>query len=186
MKVINIKWDADEKTKKSLPKEIPLHSDFSAEDIDKISDYISDVTGFCHFGFDIDESNEITVLLVEPGKYPREIKIENTLKAMQDIVGGYIERSMMFDDDVAVICNEEGKIKGLLLNRAIYGQDEKVIDVIAGTFFLCYAPADSDSFLSMPKALMEKYKEIFKLPEKFAIDQTGKIIATKFDPESNK
>ncbi|MCI5515257.1 MAG: DUF3846 domain-containing protein, partial [Oscillospiraceae bacterium] len=126
MKVINIKWDADEETKKSLPKEIPLPSDFSAEDIDKISDYISDVTGFCHFGFDIDESNEITVLLVEPGKYPREIKIENTLKAMQDIVGGYIERFMMFEDDVAVICNEEGKMNGMPLNRAVYSEPENV------------------------------------------------------------
>ena len=58
MKVINIEWDADEETKEYLPKEISLPSDFSAEDedIDEISDYISDVTGFCHFGFDIDES----------------------------------------------------------------------------------------------------------------------------------
>lgn len=290
MKAINIKWDADEETKKSLPKEIPLHNDFSAEDIDKISDYISVLTGFCHFGFDIDESNEITVLLVEPGKYPREIKIENTLKAMQETVGGYIEEYMPFDDEVAIICNEEGKMNGAELNRAIYSEPENVemsyqqlkahlrqaekdrshtvgyivftadsfdksyteeertyvvgsnnkafiegmggysiyassldgsdknvrleaymadeyggkdgwkiekcyvkdesnremLDIIAGKFFIAYAPIESEKLLSMPKDLMKKYKEEFKLPEKFAIDQTGRIIATKFDPESNK
>ena len=36
-------------------------------------------------------SEKINVLLIEPGKYPKQIEIEDTLEAMQETVGGYIE-----------------------------------------------------------------------------------------------
>ena len=50
---------------------------------------------------------KIKVLLVEPEKYPKEIEIDDSLEAMQEVVGGDIEEYMPFDDDVAIICNEE-------------------------------------------------------------------------------
>lgn len=50
MKAINIIWDVDyEEDKDLLPTEIEIPDDIIDED--KISDYISDVTGFCHYGF---------------------------------------------------------------------------------------------------------------------------------------
>lgn len=58
---------------------------------------------------------KIKVLLVEPEKYPKEIVIDDSLEAMQEVVGGDIEEYMPFDDDVAIICNEEGKMRGLPL-----------------------------------------------------------------------
>lgn len=39
-------------------------------------------------------SEKINVLLIEPGKYPKQIEIEDTLEAMQETVGGYIEEYM--------------------------------------------------------------------------------------------
>lgn len=115
-----------------------------------------------------DEMNEkITVLLVEPGKYPKPIEIEDTLEAMQEVVGGDIEEYMPFDDEVAIICNEEGKMNGSELNRAVYSKDKQILDVIAGKFFIAYAPFESESFLSMPKDLMKKYEDKFRYPEKF-------------------
>ena len=63
---------------------------------------------------------KIKVLLVEPEKYPKEIVIDDSLEAMQEVVGGDIEEYMPYDDDVAIICNEEGKMRGLPLNRAVY------------------------------------------------------------------
>ena len=52
MKAINIEWDVDYKEDLySLPAEIEIPEDL--EDEDEISDYISDVTGFCHFGFEL-------------------------------------------------------------------------------------------------------------------------------------
>ena len=67
--------------------------------------------------------SKIKVLLVEPEKYPKEIEIDDSLEAMQEVVGGDIEEYMPYDDDIAIICNEEGKVRGLPLNRAVYVQD---------------------------------------------------------------
>lgn len=50
MKAINIKWDVDcDEDSKLLPTEIEIPSEM--EDEDEISDYLSDVTGYCHKGF---------------------------------------------------------------------------------------------------------------------------------------
>lgn len=112
-------------------------------------------------------NEKITVLLVEPGKYPKPIEIEDTLEAMQEVVGGDIEEYMPFDDEVAIICNEEGKMNGSELNRAVYSKGKQILDVIAGKFFVAYAPFESESFLSMPKDLMKKYEDKFRYPERF-------------------
>ena len=64
------------------------------------------------------EANKLSVLLVEPGKTPKMIKIDDSLEAMQALVRGPIEVFSPFNDDVVIICNEEGKISGLPLNRA--------------------------------------------------------------------
>ena len=50
------------------------------------------------------------VLLVEPGKEARIAEIGNDLKSLQAAVGGYIEATYPFDDPVALVCNDEGKI----------------------------------------------------------------------------
>lgn len=55
---------------------------------------------------------------------------------LQQIVGGYIEAVYPFVDPVAIICNEEDKINGLELNRALRDENGKVYDILAGTFLL--------------------------------------------------
>ena len=64
--------------------------------------------------------NEIRVLYVQPGKYPEERTIPNTLRALQELVGGDIECCRPWRDSVCVICNDSGKIDGLPPNR-LYG-----------------------------------------------------------------
>ena len=71
-------------------------------------------------------ASKISVLLIEPNKYPRMIEIDDTLEAMQAAVGGDIEEYMPFEDEVAIICNEEGKVTGLPPNRAVYAEPETV------------------------------------------------------------
>lgn len=61
MKAVNIKWDTDGDLEllQELPKEIEIPECLIDKDTDKdeyeeeISDYISDVTGFCHYGFEL-------------------------------------------------------------------------------------------------------------------------------------
>lgn len=66
------------------------------------------------------------VIIKEVGKPPRIEEIENTLQALQKLVGGYIE-TVTLHNDVVLICNEEGKLQGLPQNFGIGG------DVIVGT-----------------------------------------------------
>lgn len=122
------------------------------------------------------KKSKLSILLVEPGKCPKVIEIENTLEAMQNIVGGNIEVYEPFDDEVAIVCNEEGKVKGLPLNRAVYSNRGELVDIIAGTFFVCYAPVDSEGFLNLPKELAEKYEEYFKEPESFNTEAGGVMV----------
>lgn len=133
--------------------------------------------------FKVIEQDKLKVLLVEPHKYPKVVEIPHTLEAMQELVGGYIEEYMPFDDDVAIVCNEEGKMMGEELNRAIYDKENQMIDIIAGKFFVCYAPIESEKFLSLPKELEQKYHKRFKYPENFFKTDNG-IIAESYKPVS--
>ena len=125
--------------------------------------------------------SKINVIYVEPGEMARTIEMEDELAEMQKLVGGYIEEYMPFEDDVAIICNDEGKMNGLPLNRAVTGEDGQVMDIIAGPFFIAYAPIESEKFLSLPEELEAKYKERFDKPEQFVRTDSG-IKAVKYDP----
>ena len=212
----------------------------------------------------VEAPEKISVIFVEPGRYPKLIEIEDTLEAMQSLVEGDIEEYMPFEDEVAIICNEEGKMNGLPLNRAVYSEPENVemsypqlkahfrqaekertyvvssnnkafiegmggysiyassldgsdkcvrleaymadehggkdgwkiekcyvkddsnremLDIIAGKFFIAYAPIESEKFLSMPKELARKYEEKFKYPERFYKSMDG-IEAKPYKPVS--
>ena len=117
----------------------------------------------------IEKEERIKVLLIEPYKYSKVIEIGDDLDDMQATVGGPIEEYMPFDDDVAIVCNEEGKILGEDLNRAIYDNDGRILDIIAGKFFICYAPLESEKFLSLPDDMLKKYQEKFKYPERITL-----------------
>lgn len=109
----------------------------------------------------------MNVLLVEPGKRPAETEIDGSLESMQRIVGGLIQAVYPFEDPVALICNDEGKLLGLPLNRALYDSTGQIYDIIAGTFFLCRAPGDSEDFTSLTEEQLQRYRERFAEPEQF-------------------
>lgn len=69
------------------------------------------------------KADTIRVVLLEPGKQARIAEIDRSLHGMQRVVGGDIEAMYPFEEQVCVICNEEGKINGLPLNRAIREED---------------------------------------------------------------
>lgn len=116
------------------------------------------------------------VLMVEPGKTPYEAEIDSGLKSLQAAVGGDIQAVYPFDDPVAIITDEEGKLKGYPLNRALRDDDGEIYDIIAGKFLV--VGLGEENFDSLPDDLMEKYKEEFKCPETF-VRIAGKILAVK-------
>ena len=108
------------------------------------------------------------ILLVEPGKIPRPLEIEPSLKSMQQLVGGPIQAVYPFEEPVALICHEEGKLLGLPLNRTLRSSETgEIYDIIVGPFFLCSAPPDTDHFESLTEEQMERYTKRFFSVEYF-------------------
>ena len=52
----------------------------------------------------------MTILVIKPMQTPKVKEIESSLESMQKEVGGYIQAIYPFEDSVALICNEEGKL----------------------------------------------------------------------------
>ena len=104
----------------------------SVSDVVEITDgknkgfYFCDNVGFEKINFDnshckdLSARESLSVLFIQPKKEPRMVEIPDTLEAMQELVGGYIEEYMQ--DEVALVLNENGKMLGLPLNRAIYAE----------------------------------------------------------------
>ena len=105
------------------------------------------------------------VLVVEPEKEPYVKEISSGLSSLQKEVGGFIEAVYPFEDPVAIICNEEGKIEGLPLNRALRDEDGHVYDIIAGTFLI--AGLSEDNFCSLDDEQIQKFSAMYKSPELF-------------------
>lgn len=98
------------------------------------------------------------VLVVEPLKpcYVREIE---GLQAMREIVGGHIEAIYPYEEQVAVIANEEGKLLGLPYNRPLLDEHGVPYDIVCGTFFV--AGLSGETFTSLTEDQLRCYKELF-------------------------
>lgn len=93
--------------------------------------YFCDSIGFKRIDFDAlaarqESEDTIRVVLLEPGKLARITEIGCSLEKMQAIVGGDIEAMYPFEEEVCIICNEEGKLNGMALNRAIRAEEAEV------------------------------------------------------------
>lgn len=83
-----------------------------------------------------------------PAKKPVVKEIDDSLSAMQEVVGGYIQALYPWEDPVGLICNEEGKIMGMLPNRFLLDDSGKPYDLLVGTFFLVGLDQEGD-FVSL-------------------------------------
>ena len=102
------------------------------------------------------------ILKVEPGKAPYEKEMEDSLDAIQSEVGGFFEIVYM-EEDVALCCNEEGKLNGMPMNRRVGD------DIICGPFFLVGLDRENEGvFCSLSEDKVSEYAERFKEPDQFA------------------
>ena len=128
----------------------------------KIDEYaMASVKDYFNGQFELTPEPEanILVLIVEPLELPRETVIPNTLQSKQEIVEGLIEAVYPFQDQVALVCNDEGKLIGLPLNRRVGG------DIIAGTFIVCGIDNRNASFSSLSEEQVKRYTDMFKTIE---------------------
>ena len=81
-------------------------------------------------------------------------------------MGGSIGASYPFaDDPVAIVYNDDAKLMGLPLNRALWDEDGLMYDVVAGTFLV--VGLGEEDFISLSPELAQKYEEYFHQPEAF-------------------
>ncbi|MEG1630968.1 MAG: DUF3846 domain-containing protein [Hydrogenoanaerobacterium sp.] len=104
------------------------------------------------------KENMIKVVKVEVGEPPVVKEIENSLKSLQNEVGGLIE-CIYLDDGCIAVVNEEGKINGMEPNRRMGA------DIICGPFFIC--GDDDENFTSLTDEQIEKYSLRFTPTQQF-------------------
>ena len=125
---------------------------------------------------------KMMVLVVEPMKEPYVKEIDPGLHALQAEVGGDIGAAYPFRDPVALVCNDEGKLIGLDLNRGLRDENGELYDIMAGTFLV--VGLGEEDFASLSPELAQKYMEHFRQPEQF-ISLGGQIIALPVEPEKD-
>ena len=130
------------------------------------------------------KQDTIRVLYLQPGKLARVTEIDASLEGMQRAVGGgLIEPIYPFNEEVCLVCNEEGKINGMRPNRALYDEDHRMIDIICGPAFLC--DCSGENFSSLSDEQLERYRKQFRYPEAFFRTDDG-INAVPYNPNKEK
>ena len=137
------------------------------------SEHILDSENFTGVDFSAEAEREIVqeqkeqldVLLVKPGMYPQAVQIGGELEDLQKAVGGDIEAVYPYNEPVALIVNDEGKLNGSELNRALRDNDGQIYDIVAGDFLV--VGLGEENFASLSPQLMEKFEKEFHQPEMF-------------------
>ena len=107
---------------------------------------------------------------------------------MQRIVGGDIEAVYPFQELVALVCNSEGKLLGLPMNRPLLDEDRLPYDIICGTFFI--AGLGQEDFVSLTDEQIQRYKSLYDnmqiLPVRTAAGEQGRIVGDQHIKKKGK
>ncbi len=117
---------------------------------------------------------DIQVVIVEPHKNPTISTIRTKLENLQEAVGGLIE-IINIEENICILCNEEGKLIGLEGNRKLGD------DILVGTFYVC-GSNDEGELISLTDSQIEKYIKFFWEPQTFTQGEIENSIVFKFIP----
>ena len=109
--------------------------------------------------------SKMDALLVKPNMFPQPVQIGCELEDLQDIVGGDIEAISPFNEPVALIMDENGKMSGKEWNRALRDEHGKIYDIVAGDFLV--VGLGEEDFCSLSPDMMRRFEEHFHQPETF-------------------
>ena len=117
------------------------------------------------------------VLIVKPGYAPYEAEI-NGLQEMQNVVDGTIQAIYPFEDNVAIVCNDEGILLGFPFNRSMPGGYGGVY----GPFFICGLGVED--FCSLTSEQVNTYKREFHNAEILIGAKENTPITLKVQPKT--
>ena len=100
-------------------------------------------------------SELVKVVIKEPNKEPEVMVIPNDYQLFHKTVGGYIEAVRLpVDNSIYIICNEEGKLRGLQPNFML----REYRDIVVGTAVFV-GDDGKDDFQSLTDEQIETIKK---------------------------
>ena len=127
------------------------------------------------------------ILVVEPLR-PCRVQEVDSLADMQQLVGGDIEAVYPFQDSAALVCNSEGKLLGLPMNRPLLDEERLPYDIICGTFFI--AGLGQEDFVSLTDEQIQRYKSLYDnvqiLPARTTTGEYGWIVSDQHIKKKGK
>lgn len=126
------------------------------------------------------KEKQIRALMVEPMESPKLVTLQNDLDSLQKAVSigapdqGLIEL-VYLEDNVSILCNEEGKLIGLAPNRRLGD------DILCGVFYVV-AEDEEGELVSLTSEQVEKYSEFFGHLDVIRAEEVGDTIVFKFFP----
>ena len=120
------------------------------------------------------KEEKIKALMIEPRKRPCVVELGNDLDSLQKAVSigadyqGLIEL-VYLEDNVSILCNEEGKLIGLEPNRRL-GKD-----ILCGVFYVV-AEDKEGNLASLTAAQQNKYAKLFWNLDVIAIEEIESTI----------
>lgn len=106
-------------------------------------------------------TQNMDILIVEPGKAPRPAVIPNTLESVETILGGSVQVGCFLPQRVLLLSRED--TNGLVPNRCLPGKT----GYVSGTFLLCGIPEEGCLFDSLTPKQQKEFQDIFAAPGEF-------------------
>lgn len=106
----------------------------------------------------------LTIIRIKPLCTPEVITIPDTLDALHQEVGGYIE-TVFISSTAVIIVNEEGKLQGLPPNRKFYG------DILVGNILI--VGRRGEELISLTPEQIAQYTNQFDTPEHIDPSEPG-------------
>lgn len=106
-------------------------------------------------------TQNMDILIVEPGKVPRPAVIPNTLESVETVLGGAVQVGCFLPQKVLLFSRED--TTGLAPNRCLPGGN----GYISGTFLLCGIPEEGCLFDSLTPGQQKEFQELFARPGEF-------------------
>ena len=100
-------------------------------------------------------TENIDILIVEPGEVPRSVQLPNTLEAYEEALGGAVQLGCFLPQ--RVILDSRENPDGLVPNRCMPGRE----GYIRGTFLLCGIPEEGYCFASLTPGQQAEFQEVF-------------------------
>ena len=124
------------------------------------------------------KEKEITTVKVEPMKEPVIACLKNDLDSLQKAVSiGAPEQGLIefvwLEDNVSILCNEEGKLIGLEPNRRLGD------DILCGVFYIV-AENDEGELISLTDLQQERYSKMFRNPDLIFKDEVSRTVFSVF------